>query len=211
MSSNDLPKDQGSLSAWGYWQESVAAWTTYAQRTTQIMTARVGGYRAKDVQNLDQDAETLAGELLRALSDLNLHHWQNTARFLEGLPVWMQRPQGLTGTTLVEWFDQWQREANGAAEPGSEAASQSVAIRAEPHLLPAPDGAADDLTLIKGIGNKLSSQLNALGIFHFAQIAAWSEPQVRWVDEYLSGNGRVTRDGWVKQAQALAASHATIH
>jgi NADH-quinone oxidoreductase subunit E len=68
------------------------------------------------------------------------------------------------------------------------------------------DGGPDDLKLIKGVGPKLEALLHTLGFYHFDQIASWTDAEVAWVDEHLEGfKGRVSRDGWVAQARALAA------
>jgi NADH-quinone oxidoreductase subunit E len=48
---------------------------------------------------------------------------------------------------------------------------------------------ADDLKLIKGIGKVLEDKLNGLGVFHFDQIAAWSDEEVNWVNDHLSFKG----------------------
>ncbi|MFC5385606.1 NADH-quinone oxidoreductase subunit NuoE [Aquamicrobium segne] len=62
----------------------------------------------------------------------------------------------------------------------------------------------DDLKLISGIGPKNEGLLHELGIFTFAQIAAWKKAERTWVDGYLSFHGRIEREDWVKQAKALA-------
>ncbi|TPJ15971.1 NADH-ubiquinone dehydrogenase [Mesorhizobium sp. B2-5-9] len=62
-----------------------------------------------------------------------------------------------------------------------------------------------DLKAISGIGPKLEKVLNGLGIWTFAQIAAWSPQEIAWVDDYLSFKGRIGRDDWTAQAAALAA------
>ncbi|PZU22150.1 MAG: NADH-quinone oxidoreductase subunit NuoE [Shinella sp.] len=62
----------------------------------------------------------------------------------------------------------------------------------------------DDLELIAGIGPKIAATLNELGIFTFAQVAAFTPAQVEWVDAYVSFPGRIARDEWIKQADALA-------
>lgn len=82
-----------------------------------------------------------------------------------------------------------------------------------PAALDAPrDGSADNLQLIKGIGPALEKLCNSLGFYHFDQIAAWSAPEIAWVDQNLEGfKGRVTRDGWVDQAQTLASGGTTAH
>lgn len=63
---------------------------------------------------------------------------------------------------------------------------------------------ADDLTVINGIGPKIHGQLNAMGIFHYDQIADWEQPHCDYINEGLKFKGRIERDEWVKQAKALA-------
>jgi NADH-quinone oxidoreductase subunit E len=63
---------------------------------------------------------------------------------------------------------------------------------------------ADDLKLIKGIGKVLEDKLHGLGVFHFDQIAAWSDEEVTWVNDHLSFKGRIQREEWIPQAKALA-------
>jgi large subunit ribosomal protein L21 len=73
------------------------------------------------------------------------------------------------------------------------------------NLLDAPEGQADDLTRISGVGPGLNEKLNGLGVFHFRQIAAWGAEEIDWMDDYLSFKGRIVRDDWIGQAKALAA------
>ena len=76
----------------------------------------------------------------------------------------------------------------------------------KPAGLAAPDGKADDLKKLKGVGPKLETLLNEHGIFHFSQIAGWGASDVTWMDENLKGfKGRASRDNWVEQARALAS------
>ncbi|MCL5775500.1 NADH-quinone oxidoreductase subunit NuoE [Limibaculum sp. FT325] len=89
-------------------------------------------------------------------------------------------------------------ETVGRPEQGSVAGSK-------PALLKKPrKGGADDLKKISGVGPKLESLLNELGVFHFDQIAAWTDDEIAWVDERLKFKGRIEREGWIAQAQALA-------
>ena len=83
------------------------------------------------------------------------------------------------------------------------------AVGARPPALAAPSGAADDLKRINGIGPANEAKLNALGIYHYDQIAAWDDAQARWVGAYLAFPGRIEREDWVAQARALAGSKAT--
>lgn len=87
------------------------------------------------------------------------------------------------------------------------------AAPARPRALKAARGGKpDDLKLIKGIGPKLEALCNRLGFYHFDQIAAWTPAEIAWVDDNLEGfSGRVTRDGWVAQAAALARGGETAH
>jgi len=66
--------------------------------------------------------------------------------------------------------------------------------------------APDDLKAISGIGPKLEQVLNGLGVWTFAQIAAWEKQEIAWVDDYLSFKGRIDRDGWIAQAKSLASN-----
>ncbi|MEL6451073.1 MAG: NADH-quinone oxidoreductase subunit E [Pseudomonadota bacterium] len=87
----------------------------------------------------------------------------------------------------------------------------AVPAGTKPTLLSAPrDGGADDLKLIKGVGPGLEKELNSKGVFHFDQIAAWTAEEVAWADQHLVRfKGRVSRDNWVTQAQALATGAET--
>jgi predicted flap endonuclease-1-like 5' DNA nuclease len=71
--------------------------------------------------------------------------------------------------------------------------------------IPAAVGNADDLLQVKGIGPKLNSLLNSLGISRFDQIAAWGAKEIDIVDGHLGAfKGRIGRDAWVEQAGLLA-------
>ncbi|MEO1552331.1 MAG: hypothetical protein AAFR82_00245 [Pseudomonadota bacterium] len=209
MTKYDLPKDSTPLSPFGFWQASLQTWVDFSKRTGEIMASQIGG--AKAVPAADANAETFASELLRTLSDMNLRHWENTARLLESYPAWMNVPHSMTGTALVDWFDRFQRQANGLTAKTSPVAT-SPEEEARPTTFASPKGQADDLTRIKGIGPKLSERLNELGVYHFKQIADWSADEAHWVDDYLAFKGRVVREAWVKQARLLSANGSgTVH
>ncbi len=70
-------------------------------------------------------------------------------------------------------------------------------------------GKADNLTRIKGIGSKINQILNEMGIYHFSQIAAWTEKEIEEVDEKLKFKGRIVRENWVEQARILAEGGET--
>lgn len=102
------------------------------------------------------------------------------------------------------------RPAVGAVAPQPEASAPQRVVappsrRSKPPVLAAPrNGAPDDLTLIEGVSLLQQTTLYALGVFHFDQIAAWSDENVAWVDQYLRLQGRIEEEEWVEQASALA-------
>ena len=81
---------------------------------------------------------------------------------------------------------------------------KSNGIKLANRLDQARDGTPDDLELVAGIGPKLAGTLNALGIYHFDQIAAWQKNDIDWVDTHLNFPGRIVRENWIEQAKALA-------
>ncbi len=92
-----------------------------------------------------------------------------------------------------------------AAPPAAESLFAAMQVEARPAVLyDAAPADADDLKQIKGVGPKLEAMLNAMGVYRFAQIAAFSEENLRWVDDNLTTfKGRPFRDDWIAQARAL--------
>ena len=70
--------------------------------------------------------------------------------------------------------------------------------------LDGPEGEADDLKLISGVGPVLEEKLNELGIFHFWQIAKFEQKDIDLVNDAMAFPGRIERDEWIPQAQNLA-------
>jgi branched-chain amino acid transport system ATP-binding protein len=98
-----------------------------------------------------------------------------------------------------------------AARPAAVKTPKSAApkTRAVANTLAAPrGGVADRLILIKGIGPVNEKKLNAHGIFHFDQIAAWKRADIEAVEAYLAFDGRIAREDWIGQAKAFARSAA---
>jgi NADH-quinone oxidoreductase subunit E len=83
----------------------------------------------------------------------------------------------------------------------SDAAAAAEAARPTPSDKP---GTPDDLKAISGIGPKLEKVLNGLGVWTYAQIAAWTPAEIAWIDQHLGFGGRIARDGWLAQAAKLA-------
>jgi predicted flap endonuclease-1-like 5' DNA nuclease len=100
----------------------------------------------------------------------------------------------------------------GIAAPATDPAEALAAAAAESHPGARPAGldapraeGQDDLTRIKGIGPVNAGKLNRLGIWHFDQIAAWTEVEVEWVGSYLAFPGRIEREDWIGQAKSMAS------
>jgi large subunit ribosomal protein L19 len=66
-------------------------------------------------------------------------------------------------------------------------------------------GEPDDLTKIKGIDADLAGRLRQLNVIKLEQIANLSDEDIANVDETLQLSGRIEKDDWVGQAQALIA------
>lgn len=97
---------------------------------------------------------------------------------------------------------------NNSSPSDNKAPSQdnkADSVGARPSGLAAPrEGKADDLKKIKGIGKQNEKKLADLGIFHFEQIANWTDQEVAWVGTFLAFPGRIEREDWISQAKELA-------
>lgn len=96
------------------------------------------------------------------------------------------------------------------AEPKKEKAEAAKEKKAKPaaasgfERLKKPDGEADDLKAITGVGPVLEKSLNEYGIYHYRQISGLKKAEIAEIDEALNLKGRMERDDWVKQAKELA-------
>ncbi len=96
------------------------------------------------------------------------------------------------------------------AKPAPAAADEIVVSEdMRPKGLSAPNGEADDLKRIKGVGPVIEETLNGLGVYHFTQVADFSEDNIKWVDNFISFPGRIQREQWVSQASDLAKGAQT--
>lgn len=67
-----------------------------------------------------------------------------------------------------------------------------------------PQGEADDLTEIVGVGKVFEETLHSLGIYHFRQIAAFGPAEIARVNAELKEfKGRIEHDDWIGQAKEL--------
>ena len=93
----------------------------------------------------------------------------------------------------------------GEAETALEAmADPETAAPPPASLLAERPEEVDDLKTIKGVGPVMEQVLNDKGVYLFHQIANFTPRDVAWVNEAIEAfPGRIERDEWVKQAQAL--------
>ena len=107
--------------------------------------------------------------------------------------------------------------ADGATATGAKKSRTIIAPKANPKevnpiaekggdapLFVTPEGTADDLKLISGVGPVLERRINALGITKWSQVAALTPEQIDLVEGSLNFKGRVARDNWLAQAEVLA-------
>jgi predicted flap endonuclease-1-like 5' DNA nuclease len=154
-------------------------------------------YLERRVAHLQNSAEPRA-ELPPVVSPgSDPDRWKWRARYLEARVRHLEQRPAQTAVASLE------QPEDHAATPVRVAAPSR---RAKPPILPAArSGAPDDLTLIDGVSLLQQTTLYSLGVFHFDQIAAWSDEHVAWVDQYLRLQGRITDEEWLEQASELAA------
>lgn len=107
--------------------------------------------------------------------------------------------------------------ADGASPAGTTESVSIVAPKADPNevnpvaeiggttpLFTAPEGAAENLRMLTGVGPVLEQRLNVLGITRWSQIATLTPEDIAKLEVALNFKGRVARDNWLAQAEVLA-------
>lgn len=71
-----------------------------------------------------------------------------------------------------------------------------------PDTLTHPQGPMDDLGAIKGLGVAMRARLQEMGIFHYWQIAKWTDENLAWFDDnpYFT---RYVKPAWIDHARRL--------
>jgi NADH-quinone oxidoreductase subunit E len=172
---------------------------TPATRACEVADSLIADARRTAVEAPKKAADTTkAAEVKSAkqVEDAKLASGKMAARAAPSLPV-PEPAAKVAKTPVVAKSDETQ------AKPVEAVAELMPEDFRQPKAMEKPK-APDDLKLISGIGPKLEKVLNGLGIWTYAQIAAWGREQVAWVDDYLAFKGRIGRDGWIEQAAKLA-------
>jgi predicted flap endonuclease-1-like 5' DNA nuclease len=85
-------------------------------------------------------------------------------------------------------------------------------VDSKPLILSTPRPAGKDkLQKIKGIDESVEKDLNKLGIFHFNQIAAWSNKNCDWIEAFLDLPGCAKKHQWIEQAKILESGKETVY
>lgn len=129
--------------------------------------------------------------------------WRN--RYLEGRVKYLEEELVRTGGF------QTARVAPVSPQAANEVAQPKGPEGEQPELVDQPrNGRADDLKLISGIGPKLEQKLNSIGIWHYEQVASWTQENVDWVNAAISFRGRIEREKWIPQAKQLVQDAGAI-
>ena len=99
--------------------------------------------------------------------------------------------------------------ANEGLARGAMAGESSSGERPPGAERPADPREEDNLRLIRGVDLTLAHELHEIGVWRFAQIAAWSPQNIAWIAERFRQLGPVAAWGWPRQAQLLAAGVPT--
>ncbi len=172
-----------------------------SRRRAAVAVAELGQARAEiatrdaRIAQLERDVAA-SRDQVRPLSDeVDRLRRENAKRVTTTVPAAATPGLDTTGAPLTPGF----------VEPASVQSTEPL-----PAFLDAPHGTADDLTLMKGVGNRFAAKLNEIGVFHYRQIAGWSPADTDVADAKLdSFRGRIERDQLVEQAKLLAAGRTT--
>jgi len=114
---------------------------------------------------------------------------------------------GVSAPSSPDSSSQQPKSANSSKPASNESvSSETVAATSTtttPKFLDSPDGEPDDLKKILGIGSVLEEQLNGIGVYHYSQIANFTDTDVENINTHLSFPGRIERDEWIPQAKEL--------
>ncbi|MEE9388948.1 MAG: NADH-quinone oxidoreductase subunit NuoE [Paracoccaceae bacterium] len=159
-------------------------------------------------QNGRYAAEPLAGLTSLTAHESGRTQYNASVQLAVDLGDTVKRIDGGEVPLTTPWLGV-QKRTKAAAKPKTAKPVSSKAKKPR-SLKSARKSGADDLKMIKGVGPKMEKLLNALGFYHYDQVAAWGISDISWVDNNLAGfKGRASRDKWVAQAKILASGDAT--
>jgi len=177
----------------------------------------LGIYHFRQIANWTPEEAIWVGHHMAFPGRIEREHWIPQAKLLASGGDTDHSAGIKSGTIVVDDSADAPLDAAAADALAKSLPEQAGAVEDEarhagrrPYGLAAPlGGQPDDLKRIRGIGPQNEGRLHGLGIWHFTQIRAWSEENVKWVGSYLAFAGRIDREKWVDQARELAAGHET--
>ena len=177
----------------------------------------LGIYHFRQIANWTPEEAIWVGHHMAFPGRIEREHWIPQAKLLASGGDTDHSAGVKSGTIRVDDSADAPLDAAAADALAKSLPEQAGAVEDEarhagrrPYGLAAPlGGQPDDLKRIRGIGPQNEGRLHGLGIWHFTQIRAWSEENVKWVGSYLAFAGRIDREKWVDQARELAAGHET--
>jgi predicted flap endonuclease-1-like 5' DNA nuclease len=177
----------------------------------------LGIYHFRQIANWTPEQAIWMGHHLAFPGRIEREHWIPQAKLLASGGDTDHSAGVKSGTIVVDDSADAPLDAAAADALAKSLPEQAGAVEGEarhagrrPYGLAAPlGGRPDDLKRIRGIGPQNEGRLHGLGIWHFTQIRAWGEENVKWVGSYLAFAGRIDREKWVDQARELAAGHET--
>jgi predicted flap endonuclease-1-like 5' DNA nuclease len=177
----------------------------------------LGIYHFRQIANWTPEEAIWVGHHMAFPGRIEREHWIPQAKLLASGGDTDHSAGVKSGAILVDDSADAPLDAAAADALAKSLPEQAGAVDGEarhagrrPYGLAAPlGGQPDDLKRIRGIGPQNEGRLHGLGIWHFTQIRAWSEENVKWVGSYLAFSGRIDREKWVDQARELAAGHET--
>jgi small subunit ribosomal protein S2 len=95
------------------------------------------------------------------------------------------------------------KAAKGKSKAAAKAADSAPEETSTLEGLTEPQGEKDDLKKIRGITKAHEKKLNERGVFHYWQIAAFTQDNLDEIDRLLHGNGQIAKGDWVDQAREL--------
>jgi NADH-quinone oxidoreductase subunit E len=176
--------------------------------TPEVKPEPAPAARPAPVAYLDAAAEAFtAGILARPQSGASGPYTPLPVGIVHGASPVTTQPQTPAHITLKPQGDNLQRRVSSLAamSPHSVvAAVEQAGVGLEPARLSAPQGSPDDLSVLSGVTPGVEAELNALGIWHYWQVAGWGPEQVAWIANRIRPGDRVARENWMAQAAKLA-------
>ncbi len=176
----------------------------------------LGIYQFRQIADWMPDEAIWVGHHIAFPGRIEREHWIAQARLLASGGETEHSRAVKSGSMIVDDKADEPLDPAAAERLGMSLPEQAAAVDEEgkhpgrrPYGLAMALGQADNLKRIRGIGPQNAGRLHGLGIWHFSQIAAWTDENVKWVGSYLASSGRIHREKWVAQARDLVVGKET--